>query len=185
MQVDGCRGLCIDASRVHNFHGSAANPSQNGTLRHSLPTTRLSFTSGRWTRPSMAGQQVSHDEQKWSILKLRFSAKPTRGPELGAHALKPHLTPDLCARAGCRSLFTVVFSFHSARVALKGLCMWTTRPFFRVLSDHGNTCKNHTGAAKAHDWACERLAAWFRSTGTKVKNQRGVTAVNGDKRGGS
>ncbi len=34
MQVDGCRGLCIDASRVHDFHGSAANPSQNGTLRH-------------------------------------------------------------------------------------------------------------------------------------------------------
>ena len=34
MQVDGCRGSCIDASRVHDFHGSAANPSQNGTLRH-------------------------------------------------------------------------------------------------------------------------------------------------------
>ena len=34
MQVDGCRGLCIDASRVHDFHGRAANPSQNGTLRH-------------------------------------------------------------------------------------------------------------------------------------------------------
>ena len=23
---------------------------------------------------------------------------------------------------------------------------------------------HHTGAARAHDWACERLAAWFRST---------------------
>ena len=34
MQVDGCRGVCIDASRVHHFHGGAANPSQNGTLRH-------------------------------------------------------------------------------------------------------------------------------------------------------
>ena len=32
--IDGCRGLCIDASRVHDFHGSAANPSQSGTLRH-------------------------------------------------------------------------------------------------------------------------------------------------------
>ena len=39
------------------------------------------------------------------------------------------------------------------------------------------------GAAKDHDWACERLAAWLRSTGTKVKTQSGVTAVNGDKRG--
>ena len=39
------------------------------------------------------------------------------------------------------------------------------------------------GAAKDHDWACERLAAWPRSTGTKVKTQSGVTAVNGDKRG--
>ena len=29
--VDGGRGLCIDVSRVH---GNAANPSQNGTLRH-------------------------------------------------------------------------------------------------------------------------------------------------------
>ena len=28
------RGLCIDVSRVHDFHGNAANPSQNGTLRH-------------------------------------------------------------------------------------------------------------------------------------------------------
>ena len=35
MQVDGCRGLCIDASRVHDFHGSTDNPSQNGTLRYS------------------------------------------------------------------------------------------------------------------------------------------------------
>ena len=28
------RGLCIDVSRVHDVHGNAANPSQNGTLRH-------------------------------------------------------------------------------------------------------------------------------------------------------
>ena len=35
MLVDVCRGLCMDASRVHDFHGSADNPSQNGTLRHS------------------------------------------------------------------------------------------------------------------------------------------------------
>ena len=34
MVTDGCRGLCIDVSRVHDFHGNAANPSQNGTLRH-------------------------------------------------------------------------------------------------------------------------------------------------------
>ena len=34
MQVDGCRGLCIDASRVYDFHSGAADPSQNGTLRH-------------------------------------------------------------------------------------------------------------------------------------------------------
>ena len=34
MVVDGGRGLCIDVSRVHDFHGNAANPSQNGTLRH-------------------------------------------------------------------------------------------------------------------------------------------------------
>ena len=35
MQVDGCRGVCLDVSRVHNFHGSADNPSENGILRHS------------------------------------------------------------------------------------------------------------------------------------------------------
>ena len=34
MVADGGRGLCIDVSRVHDFHGNAANPSQNGTLRH-------------------------------------------------------------------------------------------------------------------------------------------------------
>ena len=28
------RGLCIDVSRVHDVHGNAATPSQNGTLRH-------------------------------------------------------------------------------------------------------------------------------------------------------
>ena len=28
------RGLCIDVSRVHDFHGNAANQSLNGTLRH-------------------------------------------------------------------------------------------------------------------------------------------------------
>ena len=34
MVVDRGRGLCIDVSRVHDFHGNAANPWQNGTLRH-------------------------------------------------------------------------------------------------------------------------------------------------------
>jgi len=34
MVVGVGRGLCIDVSRVHDFHGNAANPSQNGTLRH-------------------------------------------------------------------------------------------------------------------------------------------------------
>ena len=28
------RGLCVDVSRVHDFHGNAANQSLNGTLRH-------------------------------------------------------------------------------------------------------------------------------------------------------
>ena len=34
MVVDRGRGLCIDVIRVHDFHGNAANPLQNGTLRH-------------------------------------------------------------------------------------------------------------------------------------------------------
>ena len=34
MVVGVGRGLCIDVSRGHDFHGNAANPSQNGTLRH-------------------------------------------------------------------------------------------------------------------------------------------------------
>ena len=37
--------------------------------------------------------------------------------------------------------------------------------------------------AKAHEWACERLATCLRSTGTKVKTQGAVTAVDGNKRG--
>ena len=51
----------------------------------------------------------------WRVLRpllcaLRFSAKPTRGPEPGTHALEQHnLTPDLLATTGCRSLFSVVF----------------------------------------------------------------------------
>jgi hypothetical protein len=49
--------------------------------------------------------------------------------------------------------------------------------------DHAKTCKHHTGATKAHDWACERLATCLRSTGTKVKTQGAVTAVDGNKRG--
>ena len=57
------------------------------------------------------------------------------------------------------------------------------RWYLDAYGDHVSKCKNHTRAAKAHDWACERLAAWIRSTGTKVKTQRAVTAVNGDKRG--
>ena len=35
MLLVACRGVCLDASRVHDFRGSADNPSQNGTLRHS------------------------------------------------------------------------------------------------------------------------------------------------------
>ena len=41
---------------------------------------------------------------------------PQVSAKLGAHALKPQLTPDLCAPTGCRSLFTVVFPCHSVRV---------------------------------------------------------------------
>ena len=34
--MDGCRGVCLDFSRVHDdFHGCADDPSENGTLRHS------------------------------------------------------------------------------------------------------------------------------------------------------
>jgi len=57
------------------------------------------------------------------------------------------------------------------------------RWFLDKNGDHAKTCKHHTGATKAHDWACERLADSFRSTGTKVKTQGAVTAVNGKKRG--
>ena len=34
MIVDGLRGVAIDNSLVHDFHGSAADPLANGTLRH-------------------------------------------------------------------------------------------------------------------------------------------------------
>ena len=42
MQVDGCRGVCLDVSRVHDFHGSSGVPSKNGTLRHSDINLELS-----------------------------------------------------------------------------------------------------------------------------------------------
>ena len=45
MVVDGGRGLCIDVSRVHDFHGNAANPSQNGTLRHVDRVTEWNIAS--------------------------------------------------------------------------------------------------------------------------------------------
>ena len=34
MRVGPLRGVTLDASTVHDFHGSADNPSLNGTLRH-------------------------------------------------------------------------------------------------------------------------------------------------------
>ena len=34
LQGQNHSGLCVDVSRVHDFHGNAANPSLNGTLRH-------------------------------------------------------------------------------------------------------------------------------------------------------
>ena len=77
----------------------------------SLPTTRLSFTSGLWMRPSMltrkptvggeAGSSgVCGLPSAWRVLRpqpcpLRFSAKATRGPAPGALVFEPlHLTPD-------------------------------------------------------------------------------------------
>ena len=53
---------------------------------------------------------------------LRCSAKPTRGSAPGAHVLEPlHLTPDLCAPPGCRSLFSILYSLSSFLVLL---CVW-------------------------------------------------------------
>ena len=34
MCVGSLRGVAVDVSTVHDFHGSADNPSLNGTLRH-------------------------------------------------------------------------------------------------------------------------------------------------------
>ena len=45
MVVGVGRGLCIDVSRVHDFHGNAANPSQNGTLRHADRVTEWNIAS--------------------------------------------------------------------------------------------------------------------------------------------
>ena len=41
------RGLCIDVSRVHDVHGNAATPSQNGTLRHADISHSLVFAETR------------------------------------------------------------------------------------------------------------------------------------------
>ena len=40
-----------------------------------------------------------------------------------------------------------------------------------ALGDHVSTCTAHSGAKKAHDWACEQLADLFRTTHT-VKTQQ-------------
>ena len=34
MRVGPLHGVTVDVSTVHDFHGSADNPSLNGTLRH-------------------------------------------------------------------------------------------------------------------------------------------------------
>ena len=193
MQVDGCRGLCIDASRVHDFHGSADNPSQNGTLRHSdiklvlshraqervdkyratrpricaapssprlsqrpaasmgnssaccisLPTTRLSFTSERWMRPSMsilkptAGGGAGFPgacglPSAWCALRplpcaLRFSAKPTRGPDLGAHAQLGGYTDEVTVTSGLHALSRAGRPLRSLRLHPPRLCRFAAQ----------------------------------------------------------
>ncbi len=42
-----------------------------------------------------------------------------------------------------------------------------------ALGDHLCTCKSHSGAKKAHDWAVDQLADLFRTT-HKVKTQQVV-----------
>ena len=54
MLLVACRGVCLDASRVHDFRGSADNPSQNGTLRHS--DINLSSPSGYRRRLTSIGR---------------------------------------------------------------------------------------------------------------------------------
>ena len=62
MVVDGGRGLCIDVSRVHDFHGNAANPSQNGTLCNTLRHTDINLVLSQRAQEAlgtvMGGQQV-------------------------------------------------------------------------------------------------------------------------------
>ena len=92
----------------------------------SLPTTRLSFTSGLWTRPSMLTRKPTVGGEAgfsgacgppsaWHVLRplpcpRRFSAKATCGPAPGAQVFEPlHLTPDLRAPTGCHSPFSLSF----------------------------------------------------------------------------
>ena len=98
--------------------------------------------------------RATDDDEAWPLDLLRTYLCSTIGLPLAVVAAQPS------TRCGC------------------------ARWYLDAYGDHVSTCKNHTGAAKAYDWACEWLAAWFRSTGTKVKTQRAVTAINRDKQGG-
>ena len=88
----------------------------SAVLSHTTPINTLIFFSVACGLPSA-----------WRALRpppcaLRFSATPTRGSAPGAHVLEPlHLTPDLCARPGCRSLFSILYSLSSFLVLL---CVW-------------------------------------------------------------
>ena len=96
----------------------------------SLPTTRLSFTSGvflqLWMRPLMLTRKPTvgggagssgacGPPSAWHVLRplpcpRRFLEKAIRGPEPGAQVFEPlHLTSDLRAPTGCHSPFSLSF----------------------------------------------------------------------------
>ena len=104
-----------------------------------MPTTRLSFTSGLWMRPSMLTRKPTVGggagfsgacglPLAWRVLRplpcaLKFSAKPALGHEPGAHMLEQHYpTPDfgLSLHRMELSIFCCISSFFLlVRAALK------------------------------------------------------------------
>ena len=116
--------MCIRDSILTVFHGRIHGEFLACCL--SVPTTRLSFTSGLWMRPSMLTRKPTvgggagssgacGPPLAWHVLRplpwpRRFLEKAIRGPEPGAQVFEPlHLTPDLRAPTGRPSTFSFVF----------------------------------------------------------------------------
>jgi hypothetical protein len=117
-------------------------------------------------RMEMAGLESQEEDASQRVLFYK--------PMAWLGQIRPHRRDESWSAGLWQTFFSTSMGAQIPVIAEKPLAVCGCRKFkIDALGDHLCTCKSHSGAKKAHDWAVDQLADLFRTT-HKVKTQQVV-----------